>query len=70
LKLEDDLLSLIEGHPRALNRADVHKHIFAAVFRLDESIFLLAVEPLHSSFSLPHHSERKIQCGFSLPIRP
>jgi hypothetical protein len=48
--LEGDLLAL--GQPRktgALDRADVHKHVIAAVGGLDETEALLAVEPLHST---------------------
>jgi hypothetical protein len=48
---ERDLLSLVEAmHRCTFDRADVHKNILAAVIRLDESIALLAVEPLHDSF--------------------
>jgi hypothetical protein len=48
--LERDLLSLVEPvHASAFDRADVHEHILAAVIRLDESVALLAVEPLHGS---------------------
>ncbi len=49
--LEKDLLPLVEAvHSGAFNRADVHENILGAVIRLDESIALLAVEPLHGSF--------------------
>src|SRR5260370_29760867 len=54
--LERDLLSLVEPvHASAFDRADVHEHILAAVIRLDESVALLAVEPLHGSL---HHMAR------------
>jgi len=44
------LLPLVEGgHACALNGTDVHKHILAAVIRLDESKSFLAIEPLNGS---------------------
>ena len=47
-----DLLALIEGaQASALNRRDVHEHILAARLRLDESVALRRVEPLHSTGS-------------------
>src|SRR5215472_8899242 len=48
--LERDLLSLVQApQPGALNRADVHENVFAAVIRLDEAEAFLAIEPLHGS---------------------
>ena len=45
-----DLLSLVETvHPGALDGADVHENILAAVIRLDEAKAFLAVEPLYGS---------------------
>src|SRR5437764_3706485 len=45
-----NLLSLIEGaHSGAFDRADVHEDILVAIFRLNETEALLAVEPLHRS---------------------
>jgi len=45
-----DFLPLVEAvHAGALDGADVHEHILAAVFRLDETKAFLAVEPLHGS---------------------
>lgn len=38
--------------PGALNRADVHKHIFAAFITLNEAKTLLAIEELYSSLAL------------------
>src|SRR5262249_48605747 len=49
-KLERDLLPLVEAlHPCAFDRADVYEYILPAVVRLDESVALLAIEPLHGS---------------------
>jgi hypothetical protein len=42
------LLQLIEA--RAFNRADMRKNVIAAICGLDETIALLRVEPLYSSF--------------------
>ena len=43
-------LSLIKpGHTGAVDRANVHEDIFAAIIRLDEAEALLVVEPLHGS---------------------
>jgi hypothetical protein len=48
--LERDLLALIKAlHPCAFNCADVYENIFAAAIWLDESVALLAIEPLHGS---------------------
>src|SRR4029079_13690232 len=50
LRLEGDFLAL--GQPRktgALDRADVNKHVIAAVGGLDEPEARLAVEPLYST---------------------
>src|SRR5260370_1609753 len=48
--VEGDLLSFVKAvHPGALDRADVHEDILAAVIRLDEAEAFLAVEPLHAS---------------------
>jgi hypothetical protein len=45
-----DLLPFVEAvQPRALDGADMHEDIFAAVIRLDKAKAFLAVEPLHSS---------------------
>src|SRR5271154_1819021 len=45
-----DLLSLVETlYPGALDGADMHENILAAVIRLDEAKALRGVEPLHSS---------------------
>jgi hypothetical protein len=45
-----DLLSLVEAvHPSALDGADVHENILAAVIGLDEAKAFLAVEPLYGS---------------------
>src|ERR1700686_3713723 len=44
------LCTLIEcAEPSFFNRGDVHEHILAAVVRLNESIALCRVEPLHRS---------------------
>src|SRR5580704_11810932 len=49
-ELVRQLLAFVQArHPGALNRADVNKHILAAVVRLNEAITLLGVEPLHGS---------------------
>jgi hypothetical protein len=46
--LELDLLSFLElAEATALDRGEVHKAIFSAVVRRDETITLLSVEPLH-----------------------
>jgi len=43
-----DLLSLVEAvHPSALDGADVHENILAAIIGLDEAKAFLAVEPLY-----------------------
>src|SRR5262249_11905481 len=53
--LVGNLLSLVEAvHAGALDCADVHEHILAAVVRLDEAEAFLAVEPLHSALSHSH----------------
>jgi hypothetical protein len=45
-----DLLALDEGaHAGALDRADVHEHVLAAVARLDESEAFLGIEELHGT---------------------
>jgi hypothetical protein len=50
---ERNLLSFIKAiHAGALNRADVHKHVLAAIIRLNEAEAFLAVEPFHGSL---HH---------------
>jgi hypothetical protein len=50
LDLECDLLALGQpGKSGALDRADVHEDISAAVVRLDEPEAFLAVEPFHST---------------------
>src|SRR5262249_33585783 len=71
--VERDLLSLIEPlHPGALDRADVHENILAAVIRLDETIALLAVEPLHDSLShmtLPSGGCVKMAARQPQPVR-
>src|SRR3954447_306401 len=45
-------LALIEGtQTRALNSGNVNKYVLAAALRLNESISLGGIEPLHRSFS-------------------
>src|SRR5262249_50957711 len=45
-----DLLAFHEGaHAGALDRADVHEHVPAAVARLDESKAFLSIEELHGT---------------------
>lgn len=47
-----NLLTFTEsGQAGALNRADMHEHIVAAVVRLDETKALLAIEPFHDTCS-------------------
>src|SRR5271165_7101353 len=47
-----DLLTFVEaGHPRALDRGDVHEHILSAVRRLNESKAFLRIEKLHGTLS-------------------
>src|SRR5262249_25052720 len=49
-----DLLAFHEGaHAGALDRADVHEHVLAAVARLDESKAFLSIEELHGTYG--HH---------------
>src|SRR5215467_4516057 len=49
--LEGDFLAFLElVEAGALDRADVDEDVLAAVLRLDESVALLRVEPLHGSF--------------------
>src|SRR5205085_10322367 len=49
---EGDLLAFLElVEPSALDRADVDEDVLAAILRLDKSIALLGVEPLHSAFA-------------------
>src|SRR3954464_920447 len=49
---EGDLLAFLEVvEPGALDRADVDEDVRGAILRLDESVALLGVEPLHSAFS-------------------
>src|SRR6185369_13986552 len=48
--VEFDLLALIEPtHTSALDCADVHEDVLAAIVRLNEAETFLAVEPLHGS---------------------
>src|SRR5262245_13578943 len=48
--VEGDLLAFLQlVEAGALDRADVHEDILAAILRLDESVALLGVEPLHGS---------------------
>ena len=48
--VERELLSFVEvSHPGALDRADMHEDVLAAIIRLDEAEAFLAVEPLHDS---------------------
>src|SRR5665213_1803088 len=43
-------LAFIEGaQVRTLDGGDVHEHVLAAVFGLDEAVALAGVEPLHST---------------------
>ena len=49
-RLVGDFLAFVEiAHSCAFDCADVHKHIFAAVVRLDEAEALLTVKPFHGS---------------------
>jgi len=49
-KVKSNLLSLVEAvETGALNGADVHEDILAAIVRLDEAKAFLAVEPLYGS---------------------
>jgi hypothetical protein len=49
-----DLLAFHEGaHAGALDRADVHEHVLAAVARLDESKAFLSIEELHGTCGHP-----------------
>jgi hypothetical protein len=44
------ILSLVEAtHPGPFDRADAHEDILAAIIRLDKSVALLPIEPLHGS---------------------
>src|SRR3954468_7647082 len=68
LKLVGNLLTLSEAaHACALDGADVHEHVLAALIGLNEAVALLFVEPLHGpsrhsrSFSL--HSAFNPQIG-------
>ena len=46
-----NLLSLVKaGHPCAFDCADMYEDILAGIIWLDESVSLLAIEPLHGSF--------------------
>jgi hypothetical protein len=46
-----DSLSLIEGGQASpFDCGDVNEHIFAAALRLNETIALLRIEPLHGTF--------------------
>src|SRR6266446_6045251 len=48
--LEFDLLSFVEAlHAGALDRADMHEDVLAAIIRLNEAEALLAVEPLNGA---------------------
>src|ERR1700722_15136603 len=50
LQLVAELLAFVQAaQARALDRGDVHEHILAAIFGLDESIPFRGVEPLHSA---------------------
>src|SRR5262245_63505681 len=52
LELVAHPLAFIEaGETRALNSGDVHEHIAAAGFRLNESVAFLLVEPLNGAGS-------------------
>jgi hypothetical protein len=57
-----DLLPFIErAQSSALDRGDVDEHVFAASLRLDKSIALGWIEPLHGAarhFDLPGHTIR------------
>src|SRR5262252_3203495 len=57
--LKLDLLPFIErAQSSALDRGDVNEHVFAASLRLDKSIALGWIEPLHGAarhFDLPGH---------------
>src|SRR5258705_6913999 len=49
---EGDLLAFLElVEPSALDRADVDEDVLAAILRLDKSVALLGVEPLHGAFA-------------------
>ena len=49
-QVKSNFLSLVEAvETGALNGADVHEHILAAIVRLDEAKAFLAVEPLYGS---------------------
>jgi hypothetical protein len=48
--LEFDLLALVQAmHSSALDCADMHEDVLAAVIRLNEAEALLTIEPLHGS---------------------
>src|SRR5215831_5570256 len=58
--IEADLLPFHEGaHAGALDRADVHEHVLAAVARLDESKAFLSIEELHGTCG--HHGLLTLQ---------
>src|SRR5436309_15303541 len=43
-----DVLAFVQGaQPSALDRGNMHEHVFAAISRLDETIPLCRVEPFH-----------------------
>src|SRR3954453_18470794 len=49
---EGDLLAFLElVEPGALDRADVDEDVLAAILRLDKSVALLRVKPLHGAFA-------------------
>jgi len=53
LDIEAQLLALAQGaQTRTIDSGDVNKHIFGAVFRLDEAIALLGIEPFHCSVEI------------------
>ena len=61
LGFERNLLSFGKaGQAGALDSADVHEHIGAAIARRDETEALLAVEPLHSTSRHNKQSFRRV----------
>src|SRR5215470_2282357 len=62
--IEADLLPFHEGaHAGALDRADVHEHVLAAVARLDESKAFLSIEELHGTCG--HHGLLTLQLVYA-----
>src|SRR5262245_5723361 len=63
--LERDLLAFVQAvQAGAFHRADMHEHILATVVRLDESVALRSVKPLHGSRS---HGSPFFRCEFQKP---